>query len=164
MNTSTLSLTSALNWVGVSTTHRPFYLRERPCSHCIGGWVCRCGGVDGCGKFTPFRVSIPEPSSPYRVAIPTELSRPTGMMYKHRNMQQCYNNQILLTYSVHLLDKYSTRSECLQITKLSRQQANLCCGRSIALFTITAHPTGRTYWPVVNIYTLYVTYSFIYGD
>jgi hypothetical protein len=34
-------------------------------------------GLDGCGKVRPHRDSIPGPSSPYRVAIPTELSRST---------------------------------------------------------------------------------------
>jgi hypothetical protein len=34
-------------------------------------------GVDGCGKFRFHRDSIPGPSSPWLVAIPTELSRPT---------------------------------------------------------------------------------------
>jgi hypothetical protein len=33
-------------------------------------------GLDGCGKPRPHRVWIPGSSSPYRVAIPTELSRP----------------------------------------------------------------------------------------
>jgi hypothetical protein len=32
-------------------------------------------GLDGCGKSRPHRNSIPGPSSPYRVAIQTELSR-----------------------------------------------------------------------------------------
>ena len=29
------------------------------------------------------------------------------MMYEHRNIWECYKKQILLTYIVHLLDKYS---------------------------------------------------------
>ena len=29
------------------------------------------------------------------------------MMYKHRNMWQCFTKQILLIYIVHLLDKYN---------------------------------------------------------
>jgi hypothetical protein len=33
-------------------------------------------GLDGCRKFRPRRDSIPGPSSPYQVAIQTELSRP----------------------------------------------------------------------------------------
>jgi hypothetical protein len=32
-------------------------------------------GLDWCGKSCPYRDSIPGPSSPWRVAIPTELSR-----------------------------------------------------------------------------------------
>jgi hypothetical protein len=34
---STLSLTSALDGVGVNVTPRPLYPRERPGTHCIGG-------------------------------------------------------------------------------------------------------------------------------
>jgi hypothetical protein len=34
-------------------------------------------GIDRCGKSRPHRDSIPGSSSPYRVAIPTTLSRPT---------------------------------------------------------------------------------------
>ena len=34
-------------------------------------------GLDGCGKSHLYRGTIPGPSSPQRVAIPTELSRPT---------------------------------------------------------------------------------------
>ena len=33
-------------------------------------------GVDRCGKSRPHRDSIPGPSSPQRIAIPTELSQP----------------------------------------------------------------------------------------
>jgi hypothetical protein len=35
-------------------------------------------GVEGCGKSRLHRYSIPGPSSPQRVAIPTEPSRPTN--------------------------------------------------------------------------------------
>ena len=48
MYSSTLSLTSALDWVG---GHRQapaaLYSRERPGSHCIGGWVGPRAGLDG---------------------------------------------------------------------------------------------------------------------
>ena len=36
-------------------------------------------GLDGCGKSRPNRDSIPGSSTTYHVAIPTELSRPTGV-------------------------------------------------------------------------------------
>jgi hypothetical protein len=48
-----------------------------PGTHCIGGWVEPRVGLDGYGKSRLHRDSIPGPSGPYRVALPTELSRPT---------------------------------------------------------------------------------------
>ena len=45
----------------VNATPRRIYLRERCCTHCIGGWV---GRLDGCGKSRPHRDSIPGPSRP----------------------------------------------------------------------------------------------------
>jgi len=39
--TSTLSLTPALDGMGVKATPRLLYPRERPGTHCIGGWVGR---------------------------------------------------------------------------------------------------------------------------
>ena len=61
---------------GVSTTLRPLYPRERPGTHCTGGCLGPRASLDGCGKSRPHRDSIPGPSSPERVAIPTGLSRP----------------------------------------------------------------------------------------
>ena len=77
MYSSTLPSTSALDggWVA-STTPRPPYHRDRPVTHCLGGWVAFRAGLDECGKFRPHRDSIPGPSSQLRVAIPTELSGP----------------------------------------------------------------------------------------
>jgi hypothetical protein len=45
--------------------------------HCIGSWMGPRADLDGCRKSLSRRDSILGPSSPYRVAIPTELSRPT---------------------------------------------------------------------------------------
>jgi hypothetical protein len=39
-------------WV-VKTTPRPLYPRERPGTHCTGGWVGPTAGLDGCGKLRP---------------------------------------------------------------------------------------------------------------
>jgi hypothetical protein len=49
--------------------------RERPGTHCTGGWVDPRAGLDVCEKSRPHRDSIPGPSSPWPVAMPTELSR-----------------------------------------------------------------------------------------
>jgi hypothetical protein len=75
---STLSLTSALDVDGWSTT-RPgrFTPRERPGTICTGRWVVSSACLDGCGNSRLHRDSIPGPSCPLRIAIPTELSRPT---------------------------------------------------------------------------------------
>ena len=40
-------------WWVVSTTPRPLYPRERPGTHCIGGWVGSRAGLDGYGKSRP---------------------------------------------------------------------------------------------------------------
>jgi len=49
-------------WV-VNATPRPLYPRERPGTHCTGGWVCLRAGLDGYGKSRPHRDSIPGTSS-----------------------------------------------------------------------------------------------------
>jgi hypothetical protein len=70
----------------INATPRPLYPRERPGNHCTGDcvgpragnhWVDPRAGLDGCGKSRPQRNSIPGPSTLYRAAIPTELSRPS---------------------------------------------------------------------------------------
>ena len=33
-----------------NATALPLYTRERPGTHCIGGWVGPRAGLDGCGK------------------------------------------------------------------------------------------------------------------
>jgi hypothetical protein len=75
MYSYTLSLTSALvgSWWSASL---PAALppEERPGTHYTGGTVGLKAGLDGCGKSHPNRDSIPGPSSPHRVAIPTTIS------------------------------------------------------------------------------------------
>ena len=47
-------MTSALRWgLVASTTPRPLYPRERPGTHCTGGWVGPRAGLDRCGKSRP---------------------------------------------------------------------------------------------------------------
>jgi hypothetical protein len=58
-----LDLSARKGWV-VSTTPRLLYPRERPGTHCTGGWVGPRAGVDVCEKSRPHRDSIPAPSSP----------------------------------------------------------------------------------------------------
>ena len=58
---------------------------KRPGTHCVGCWVDPRAGMDGCEKSRLHRDSIPGPSSPYRVALPTELSRPFPL-YSYKNI------------------------------------------------------------------------------
>jgi hypothetical protein len=57
-----LNLGARRGWV-VSTTPRPFYLLERPGTHCTGGWVGPRAGLVVCEKSRPHRDSIPGLSS-----------------------------------------------------------------------------------------------------
>jgi hypothetical protein len=49
---------------GQQHTPAVLYFRERPGTHCTGGWVGPRAGLDRCGKSRPHRDSIPGPSSP----------------------------------------------------------------------------------------------------
>jgi hypothetical protein len=57
----TLSLTSALNWVG-GQRHAPADLTpgKRPEFHCIGGLVGPRAGLDGCGTSIPTGTRSPD--------------------------------------------------------------------------------------------------------
>ena len=57
--------------------HAPaaLYPPERAGTHCTGDWVSPRAGLDG-RKISPHRDSIPGTSSPWSVAIPTELPGP----------------------------------------------------------------------------------------
>jgi hypothetical protein len=57
-----LDLGGRRGWV-VSITPRPLYPRERPGTHCTGGWVGPRASLDVCEKSRPHRDSIPGPSS-----------------------------------------------------------------------------------------------------
>jgi hypothetical protein len=64
-NSSTLSLTSALDGVGgqrhLTVTLPP---GKRSGTHCAGGWVGPRAILDGCGKLRTHCDSIPKPSNP----------------------------------------------------------------------------------------------------
>ena len=48
-----------MGWVA-NATPRPLHLRERPVTHCTGGWVGLRSGLDRWGKSRPHRDSIPD--------------------------------------------------------------------------------------------------------
>jgi hypothetical protein len=81
-------------WV-VSITSRPLYRRERPGTHRTGGWVGPRAGLDMCEKSRPYWNWIPGQSSPYPVAIPTELSRPHVPIRHTENIWKSCSEQFL---------------------------------------------------------------------
>jgi hypothetical protein len=70
----TRNLGAGRGWV-VSNELRALYSWERRGTNRTGGWVGYALGRNGHGKSRPHRDSIPVPSGPQRVYIPTELSR-----------------------------------------------------------------------------------------
>jgi hypothetical protein len=61
---SILSLASALEGGGVaSSTPRPLHPREKPGTHCTGGWLGPRAGLEGCENSRPYRDSMPGPSN-----------------------------------------------------------------------------------------------------
>ena len=81
---STLSLTSCyMGWV-VEATPQPLYARERPCIHCIGGWVGPRAGLDGCGNLASTGTRSPDRSeSLYRLSCPWDsIGENSGVLEK----------------------------------------------------------------------------------
>jgi hypothetical protein len=61
---------------------------KRPGTHCTWGWVGPRAGLDRCGKSCLHQDSIPRPSSPWPVAIPTELPGPLYVYKQTENQQE----------------------------------------------------------------------------
>jgi hypothetical protein len=82
-----LDLGARRGWV-VSTTPRPLYPRERPGTHCTGGWVGPTAGLDVCEKSRP-PTGIRSPDRParsqslYRLSYPGPILFCTAVYFKH---------------------------------------------------------------------------------
>ena len=70
-----------MRWV-VNATSQPLYLRERPGTHCIGGWVALRAGLDGCGKSHPSPDFDPRTVQPVSSRY-TDYAIPVLYMYIH---------------------------------------------------------------------------------
>ena len=74
-----------MGWV-VNATSRHFHPREKPGTHCIGGWVSPRVGLDGCGKSHP--TGIRSPDHPARSESLYRLSYPDLHLYVLRLPKQ----------------------------------------------------------------------------
>jgi hypothetical protein len=68
-------------WV-VSTTPPPLHIRERPGTHCTGGWVGPRAGLDVCEKYTPLPAGIRSRDRPVVSRYTDWATRPT-MYFKY---------------------------------------------------------------------------------
>ena len=95
-----IALTTALKmgW-GVSTTPRPLYSRERPGTHCTGGWVGPRAGLDGRG------ISRPPPGFDPRTVQPV-ASRLYRLSYagRHTRLERLIKSTNNLSHKSRYLD------------------------------------------------------------
>ena len=135
-----------MGWV-VSATPRPLYPWERPGTHCTGGWVGHRAGLDGCGKFRPHRNSIPGPSNPYRVAIPTELSRPILLVYTTDYKDNAWKVQYQQPPEVLHVNRFDSHT-------LTLTSANIPTAGNCALLSHYAASGGNflpTFWDNLSV-------------
>jgi hypothetical protein len=69
-----------MGWV-VKATLRPLYTRERPGTHCIGGWVGRRAGLEGAENLS--HTGIRSPDRPARSESLYRLSYPGPRTYEY---------------------------------------------------------------------------------
>jgi len=123
-----------MGWV-VNATPRPLYpQRKRAGAHCIGGWLGPRAGLEGCGKSRPHRDSILGPSRPWRVALPTELSRPT---HTHTHT---HTHIYIYIYIYIVRTNWKKYSNCERYTRPLCEVRNndiLCSTKSLLNFYIT---------------------------
>jgi len=91
----------------------PLCPRKMPGTHFIEGWLGPKAGLDGCRKSHPHRDSTPGPSSPYRVAIPTALSRPitTGRVASNEKLSATSTRSCDLSCLAGFCDKRNDFAE-----------------------------------------------------
>jgi len=101
---------------GVSPTPRPPLPRERPGSHCTGGWVGPRAAVHG-RKISSQLGFDPGPSSPWSVAIPTELPAHWRTVYTRH-------------YTFHISLKWKTVRPSLFSGDDNAAYRRTCCPKS----------------------------------
>ena len=106
----------------VNATPLLIYPRERPVTHCIGGWVGPRAGLDGCGKsrhpprFDPRTVQpVAEVNSAYRnVPKRTGTSRSIHLTF----LQPSYLSLVVASYSFSVFQMYFSQQVPLHKTCL----------------------------------------------
>ena len=97
------------------------YPRERPGTHCAGGWVDLRAGLDRCGKSRLHRDSIPGPSCPQAVAISTTL--PLNACIRSENVR---TDRILLRVLSQEIEIYWKKNRG-KLSAVSDRRLAPCC-------------------------------------
>ena len=117
-------MTAALEGGASGQQHAPaiLYSRERPGTHYTGGWVGPRAGLDG-RKISPHRDSIPGPSSPQSVAMPTELPGPHLRADKGKNLWEDEEEEVSSYWS-----DFRTREGIVEIERRSTRWPSVLNG------------------------------------
>jgi len=150
MYSSTLSLTSALDGGGWSMP-RPghFPHRERPGTHCIGGWVGRRAGLEGCWNFHPTGIRSPDRSvrseSLYRLHYPGPYNNSSSNNNNNNNNNNKWRRMSIMK---HCMTNFFLVSHLFL-----PPQVNILCSPSITEKNEVPQPnkTTRTVTPFVSI-------------
>ena len=82
-----------MGWM-VNFTARPLYPRERPGTHCTGGWVGPRAGLDRCGKSRPPPGFDPRTVQPVASRYTDYATRPTPSVKFSLNSLQVLHNKL----------------------------------------------------------------------
>jgi hypothetical protein len=119
--------------------------RKKPGTHCIRVWWAPGPVWAGVANLAPHWHSIPGPSSPKRVAIPTELSRPTvGTCCRNNCYKQysCNGSSLFFQFVSTLLQTRpcSSRIFCKLLVTASCKEE--CVKVKVKVFLCTSVTTG----------------------
>ena len=154
-----------MGWV-VNATPRPLYPRERPATHCTGGWVGPRAVLDGWGKSRPPPGFDPRTVQPVASRYTDWATRPTIYSIfrtliicmeciKDQKMNFEFIGVFLLYYGQrHVSATHVTifRGICLRTSiQLCYRLANVCGQPQQILLVLSAHATssGNTDTPLV---------------
>jgi hypothetical protein len=95
-----------MGWV-VNATPQPFYPRERPGTHCVGGWLSPRAGLNGCEKSRP--IGIRSPHCPGRSELLYRLR------YPGNSQNSCFKNDLLLAFKMYPTRRLVLWIDCIML-------------------------------------------------
>jgi hypothetical protein len=131
--------------------HAPaaFYPRERPGTHCTGGWVGPRAGLDRCGKYRPHRDSIPGPfsrsQSLYRMNYRAVVSFPGLKCVRHYPVARLHPTERQISATWLPKQETSTNTHVDTLCSACRKVHRCLCVRLSSAATLE--------WPCLKVGT-----------